>query len=34
MPGKTFIPINCIILLKEFVPVDSKATLRGGFFVG
>jgi hypothetical protein len=34
MPGKTFIPINCIILLKEGVPVDLKATRTGGFFVG
>jgi hypothetical protein len=34
MPGKTFIPINCIILLKECVQVDLKATPWGGFFVG
>jgi len=34
MPGKTFIPINCIILLIEDIAVDLKATLRGGFFVG
>jgi hypothetical protein len=34
MPGKTFIPINCCILLKEDVPVVLKATPRGGFFVG
>jgi hypothetical protein len=34
MPGKTFIPINSTILLKEDVAVDLKATRRGGFFVG
>jgi len=34
MPGKTFIPINCPTFLKEGGAVDSKATRRGGFFVG
>jgi hypothetical protein len=34
MPGKTFILINCPIFLKGDRSVDSKATRRGGFFVG
>jgi hypothetical protein len=34
MPGKTFIPINFSLFLKEGGEVYSKATRRGGFFVG